>query len=372
MDEQLTQYIALAADAVLTERENAIVDMRCGLSDGESLTLAEVGKQYGLSRERIRQIQYKASSKIWGVGRRHIRQGKLDAPCALLLRHVEDVVRLGNDADLDRLWDLVRDEPAPVRTLVLRLLGIPKTKIPEYANDLRARDRAFRMELREKMRAQRASDSFRNFLQQAIAWPRTTRILGSIPSLQRRRNVSEDGDGDSGSFVSAKLGREVQFESGLELDLLLKLESLPDVVAYQEQPFVLDYYLDGIQRRYYPDVFFILKDGRAVVAEIKPRTGFALYINLVKWAALRQFCEREGYGLMVTDGRHPIQSLVRHVAPQEFQDAICAAVARGPLGWSQCKHIRDRYSVTLDDFLAVVLKQHLVLSLHPFTLRGPH
>ncbi|MBI2591543.1 MAG: sigma-70 family RNA polymerase sigma factor [Candidatus Brennerbacteria bacterium] len=48
----------------LTEREQKILEMRFGLSDGITHTLEEVGKVFGVTRERIRQIEAKALDKI--------------------------------------------------------------------------------------------------------------------------------------------------------------------------------------------------------------------------------------------------------------------------------------------------------------------
>jgi RNA polymerase primary sigma factor len=50
--------------ATLTEREKAILVMRFGLNDGEPKTLEEVGKQFHVTRERIRQIQDQALRQL--------------------------------------------------------------------------------------------------------------------------------------------------------------------------------------------------------------------------------------------------------------------------------------------------------------------
>jgi len=57
----------------LTPRERRILEMRFGLSDGVTRTLEEVGKEFGVTRERIRQIEAKALEKI----RQHDKAKKL-------------------------------------------------------------------------------------------------------------------------------------------------------------------------------------------------------------------------------------------------------------------------------------------------------
>jgi RNA polymerase primary sigma factor len=50
--------------ATLTARERQILEMRFGLVDGCRRTLEEVGTQYKVTRERIRQIEAKALRKL--------------------------------------------------------------------------------------------------------------------------------------------------------------------------------------------------------------------------------------------------------------------------------------------------------------------
>ena len=48
----------------LTDREAQVLQLRFGLEDGRSRTLEEVGHVFGVTRERIRQIESKALRKL--------------------------------------------------------------------------------------------------------------------------------------------------------------------------------------------------------------------------------------------------------------------------------------------------------------------
>ncbi len=61
--ELLKDYVTKAMEG-LTPREQKILEMRFGLTDGVSHTLEEVGREFDVTRERIRQIEAKALEKI--------------------------------------------------------------------------------------------------------------------------------------------------------------------------------------------------------------------------------------------------------------------------------------------------------------------
>ena len=64
MREQLQEVLH-----TLTPREEKVIRLRFGLEDGQAHTLEEVGKEFNVTRERIRQIEAKALRKIRHLGR---------------------------------------------------------------------------------------------------------------------------------------------------------------------------------------------------------------------------------------------------------------------------------------------------------------
>jgi len=62
----------------LSERERGVVRMRFGLTDGQPKTLDEIGRVYGVTRERIRQIESKTMSKLRHPSRSQVLRDYLD------------------------------------------------------------------------------------------------------------------------------------------------------------------------------------------------------------------------------------------------------------------------------------------------------
>jgi DNA-binding CsgD family transcriptional regulator len=367
-DDYFAEYFTLAQVEALTDRESRMVELRYGLMGGDFHTLEQVGQEFGVSGERIRQIINRAHRKIRSRGRRQIKKGETGKPCAQLILYLESIIQPDETGDVERLVDFIVNDLSylPSNTHALPLIA---SLIYPNQKSAKSRQEEARNRIREKARSERQSEKFKHLLSYVI-WPNEVKLLtgDEISAVRRERNISTDGEGHSGSFFSEKMNRTVQYESQLELNFLLQLEQLEEVVFYQEQPFRIPYNHDGETWDYYPDLLFILSDGRGIVVEIKPVFKMALRENLTKWSALRKFCNDKGLGILVTDGRYSIQQVQRRDVDPGFEKAVLTSLQRGPLSWREYKEIRDKYDVNRNDFLALVLQNRLVWKLGPFTL----
>jgi hypothetical protein len=373
-DENFAEYFILAQEDALTPRQSRIIDLRYGFANGEHYTLQQIGQEFGLSKERIRQILQQSLRKIRSKGKRQISRRETDSPCARLLLYLESVLRPEEPGNLDRIFVFSKDElgylPQQTKALpliVYLLYGQRESSKQDFAK----LNKSYQEEVVSIKRATKLVSELNNLLLYII-WPREVIKKIDWSELCREREVSPKGVGVSGSFFSEKMFRDVQYESHLELQFLLKLEQAKDIIFYQEQPFIIPYQFEGLPRNYYPDVFFAFEDGRGVVVEIKPRYQMALYKNLIKWSALYTFCIQNGWGLLATDGKRSFQQFQHDEIPEEYQTAMLSALANsadGTLCWKEYRNIRDQHHATWNDLLALILKNRLIWTLQPFVLK---
>ena len=85
-----------------------------------------------------------------------------------------------------------------------------------------------------------------------------------------RKVVLRSNHGHVYKFPSSKCKRIVELESGLELDRATQLETNSDVVAFSEQPFMIEYADEGKNKVIFPDFVVLRRDGSRTVEEVKP------------------------------------------------------------------------------------------------------
>jgi len=116
-----------------------------------------------------------------------------------------------------------------------------------------------------------------------------------------------------GYFLSSKNGKEMHYRSGYEVEVYECLESMPDVIKYDVEPFKVDYIFDGEKHEYNPDISLLFLDGHVEIWEIKPANQTQLPKNHAKWSACQQHCESRGWQFVVMT-EVGIGKLKRHIA----------------------------------------------------------
>lgn len=84
-----------------------------------------------------------------------------------------------------------------------------------------------------------------------------------------RKVVTRSRARPTGKYPSWKMGRMLQWESQNELNAFRLLDANPAIIAYQEQPLIIHYRLDGEVHDHYPDVLVRFRQTKELW-EIKP------------------------------------------------------------------------------------------------------
>lgn len=122
-----------------------------------------------------------------------------------------------------------------------------------------------------------------------------TPIAAHHPLPVRRIRAGQGGRKIITRFPSLKMGQVVWGESTLERDYHRLLEFDSGVRSFREQPFRIEYVLDGETRSYTPDVLVERTDGRRQVFEVKEEEEARRPENELLYSLIRPICEREGY-----------------------------------------------------------------------------
>lgn len=87
-----------------------------------------------------------------------------------------------------------------------------------------------------------------------------------------RKVVTRTGRGFRGWFQSRKMQRPIGWESLLEQDAIYHFEFCTQVVSYQEQPEMIEFWVEGKRHVYFPDFELILRNGEIIHVEVKPKS----------------------------------------------------------------------------------------------------
>lgn len=112
-----------------------------------------------------------------------------------------------------------------------------------------------------------------------------------IPNRGAKKNICK--------FFSVKMNKRLWSESLAEEDYKYLLDFDSQVDGFEEQPFCIQYVLDGKTRYYTPDLLVVRKDGRRLVVEIKPASKIFTPKNNLLFRIAAAVCAAEGYEFVV-------------------------------------------------------------------------
>lgn len=163
--------------------------------------------------------------------------------------------------------------------------------------------------------------------------------------------------------------REIQYESGLELDFIKYLEGSEEVLFYWEQPVDIPYWRGKLKARTYPDFAVYLRSRHFVIAEVKPLADMLDHRVQAKAEGIMDFCCRRGFGFLLTDGRPTPEHLLKGKINRRLERELKTALAAGPIRKDQYKAIKDRCDATPGQLYRTIIRLDLKYSSHRFKLQ---
>lgn len=187
--------------------------------------------------------------------------------------------------------------------------------------------------------------------------------------LQPRREVSHKPRYKSGVFRSDKCHREIQYESGLELEFIKELERCGEVLFYWEQPAAIPYWRGKLKARTYPDFGIYLRSGHFILAEVKPLADMLDHRVQAKAEGIMDFCSRHGFGFLLTDGKHTPEHLLRGRVNRRLERQLIAALDTSPLRAEQYKAIKESCGATPSQLYRAIIRLDLKYSSYRLKLQ---
>lgn len=353
-NEDVLMLVSAAIANLPKERDRKTLEMRLGVED-QPLTLAEIAEEWGISRERVRQIQERGLKRL-------AARARYEGTYGAALKKLLEPSSTSSDRLALWLFDNVRfDFVIPLRLatkLILRTAGFNDQKVTEVAALLPAIARSHKAQMRAENRSragrERTASVINGWLNES-EWPETIAPPPPATQLSNQRVVNDSDI--AGEFYSEKLDRMVQYESGLELEILTVLERSEQIAYYQEQPTCIPYTFEGRMRHYYPDLFVATVDGRGLLMEIKPTDRMALSINRAKASAGRAWAHARGWGWLVLSVRHTLRQIEDYSIPESVLTLLDNELkAHGVITWSDMINLRAQHGLTRFNITAYIIQ----------------
>jgi hypothetical protein len=367
----LRRLLNLARLDALRNRESSVLALRYGLSGGPPLTLEEVGRQISLTKEGVRLTLLRAHRRIVLESIRQLQSGLSNQPCARLSLLIQLRVRPQSVNSARRLAIFLMEEFrnfCPSADIVKFVASLAYATTHLASGDIDTAVGIIKDQHPGCMKHGMALERIHRLLSYVL-WPKAPKNLGAREKLDIRRPADLSPANDLSSYYSLKMGRFMGFSSRLELNFYRLLEHSDEIVEFYAHSIAVPYCAEGRSLTYYPDLFILLRDKTAIVAEIIPLFRMPLWWNLQKFDALRSYCDSAGFGLLVTDGHNCLEEVSQYKVKEEYASEVMRHVeTTGAIDWNTYTEIRDRYHPSRKDFVGLVVQNHLALHMNPFKL----
>jgi hypothetical protein len=367
---------------IINERDALIIKQCYDFENSVFPDFEDIAKRYNLTRERIRQIHVRTLKKLGWAGR------KFDSniPVVQLIKALDSFTKdcPGDDKyfKVINFWDYNLCE-YPGKKVVELISRLTFSEVENVTSCLKLFEKWEKKKARVAKKAleglqgeltppTKISRKQEDILNQVI-WFNKKSKWDDIESsfLVPQRLVNYNPKYSSGSFLSAKCNRHVQYESGLELKFIKLLESCPQVKTYLEQPITLTFKKGREKVIYTPDFAVILESGEAFIVEIKDLTGMVDCRVQKKIEAIIEFCEKLGFGFLLTDGRYTIRHLLDIKYNTDFEKELISRLSyekRRTMFYNEFKELQIDFNIRWIDLLAIVVVNNLSLYPFPFKL----
>lgn len=125
----------------------------------------------------------------------------------------------------------------------------------------------------------------------------------AIGKLRMRKVSTRSRARPTGEYPSWKMGRMLEWESHNELHAFVLLDASPNIQAFAEQPMLIEYCIEGVVAKHYPDIL-VAKNGTLQVWEIKPAKEANKEDVRIRTEFLTKYLPIIGYSYHVVTGEH--------------------------------------------------------------------
>lgn len=186
-----------------------------------------------------------------------------------------------------------------------------------------------------------------------------------------QRIVGDDSRYNSGVFFSTKCNRNIQYESGLELDFIQQLEKNDEILFYWEQPVKVPYRRGKAKDVYTPDFALYLRTKEIVLVEVKTLTDMLDYRVQMKMEGLLHFCSKRGFGLLFTDGKEDLGKFRKQPSNVELEKTILSRLQESrTLRKTECREIIKQCHATQAELMKCIIRHNLKFKSRSFKLEA--